>query len=524
MKHTILPPLSRLLPVVAAASLTLLCAACTQDEAPAGRDETTQGADAVPLRIASVSVQPQAETQTRATTATPLQTAGEQIYITRILSGASTLRSTYTCTAADGWQPADPAQPAYLLPQSSKIVATYPIYNQTGTGTLNCYAGGIMPLPPPSDPSEVGINHAIDYCYEVKDMTNADPVAAFRLKHIMAKVQFHFMKGSDYGSTNPPQVTYIQMSHPMLAIQNTINLVNGQWTNPIMRPGSPAWSGVYKVTQTEREPSDGTYAEMLIIPASLYPEGRDGTVESTYLRFQFLVDGKSVSTEVRILDLPFYKDTDTSFDPGTRYKFDFILRPGGAEVKDVKMLAWETAPTIDGGETAETATDYVEILGTKWAKNDVMYKDGKFIINPGKDPTGETTGEAKKFQWDATNSYFNFKFKIGFSSNEMHVTDPCHELEPIGGWKCATTADYESIKKATQTTVLDNEWDIYFGTKNYSIAVANPERYLKLRTYTPYFAKNTDDDGYSIAEIGWYSMKPADDTNRNIRCVKAEKP
>ena len=86
MKHTILPPLSRLLPVVAAASLTLLCAACTQDEAPAGRDETTQGADAVPLRIASVSVQPQAETQTRATTATPLPVSYTHLTLPTICS------------------------------------------------------------------------------------------------------------------------------------------------------------------------------------------------------------------------------------------------------------------------------------------------------------------------------------------------------------------------------------------------------------------------------------------------------
>lgn len=513
MKHTIFTPLSRLLPVVAAASLTLLCAACTQDEAPAGGDETTQGADAVPLRIASVSVQPQAETQTRATTATPLQKAGEQIYITRILSGAPTLRSTYTCTAADGWQPADPAQPAYLLPQSSKIVATYPIYNQTGTGTLNCYAGGILPLPPPSDLSTVGMNHAIDYCYEVKDMTNADPVAAFRLKHIMAKVQFHFVKSSDYDSTNPPKVTYIQMSHPLLAIQNTIDLVNEQWTNPIMRPGSPAWSGTYEVTQTEGEPSNGIYAEMLIIPASLYPEGRDGTIESTYLRFQFLVDGKSVSTEVRILDLPFYKDTDTSFDAGTRYKFDFILRPGGAEVKDVKMLAWETAPTIDGGGTAEPATDYIEVAGTKWSKNYLVIND----YNTGECIIADTPSENTTLSWKDGSFFAQLRPSLNLG------TDPCSKIKPLNEWTLPTEEQVNALKSVRRICKDDV---LYFETETNN-PESHPERYFYLM-HTPIVAKKKDGSGpiafIILPNSNLIQADGSPGTFNSVRCVKAEKP
>lgn len=519
MKHTILTPLSRLLPVVAAASLTLLCAACTQDEAPAGGDETTQGADAVPLRIASVSVQPQAEAATRATTATPLQKEGEQIYITRILSGATTLRSTYTCTAADGWQPADPAQPTYLLPQSSKIVATYPIYNQMGSNMLNCYAGGILPLPPPSDLSTVGINHAIDYCYEVKDMTNADPVAAFRLKHIMAKVQFHFMKSSDYGSTNPPKVTYIQMSHPLLAIQNTIDLVNERWTSPLMRPGSPAWSGTYEVTQTEGDTSDNTYAEMLIIPASLYPEGRDGTIESTYLRFQFLVDGKSVSTKVRILDLPFYKDTDTSFDAGTRYKFDFILRPGRAEVKDVKMLAWETAPTIDGGETAEPATDYIEVAGTKWSKNYLVIHN----YTTYEPRISNTPSQSTHFEW--------IDGSLFLQSSSVNVgTDPCSNIKPLNEWTLPTDEQVNALKSVRRICKDDI---LYFETETPNPEL-HPERYFYLK-YDPIIAKKKDGSGlvgfYIIPPyIGKPNLEDIQDTGNppanfsSIRCVKAENP
>lgn len=511
MKHTIFTPLSRLLPVVAAASLTLLCAACTQDEAPAGGDETTPGADAVPLRIASVSVQPQAETQTRAATA--LQQEGGQIGIFRLPyrgNGVVTLPNVpYTYTAADGWQPTTPANPVYLLNKESDIIAYYPYDAANSRTSITLHSEGVI-----KDHYNTGYGTCgVDFCLaSPQTVTNATPPITFPMKHKMAMVQVGFTKDPTYATTQPLKVREIIIGNAAMVASATIDITTGTITEPQLGYAMWASNSMLEVTENAgQEPKSWAYLSVVPTP--------DDLSLTDNLRFRIRVNGPGTDPVVSSASYPVSMLPTTRFDAGKLYQFIFNMKPGVVEVKSVKVFDWEPGTEIPAMEVTKPATDYIEVAGTKWSKNYLVIQN-------------YTTYEPRISNTPSQSTHFDWiDGSLFLQSSSVNVgTDPCSNIKPLNEWTLPTDEQVNALKSVRRICKDDI---LYFETETPNPEL-HPERYFYLK-YDPIIAKKKDGSGlvgfYIIPPyIGKPNLEDIQDTGNppanfsSIRCVKAEKP
>lgn len=505
MKHTIFTPLSRLLPVVAAASLMLLCAACTQDEAPAGGDETTQGADAVPLRIASVSVQPQAETQTRA--AIPLQEEGGKIGIFRLPykgNGVVTLPNVpYTYTAANGWQPTDPANPVYLLNTESDIIAYYPYDAANSRTSITLHSEGVI-----KDHYNTGYGTCgVDFCLApAQTVTNATPPITFPMKHKMAMVQVGFTKDPTYATTQPLMVREIIIGNAAMVASATIDITTGTITEPQLGYAMWANSSMLEVTENAgQEPKSWAYLSVVPTP--------DDLSLTDNLRFRIRVNPLDADPVVSSASYPASKFPNMRFEAGKLYQFIFNMKPGVVEVKSVKVFDWKPGTEIPAMEVTKPSTDYIEVAGTKWSKNYLVihgYDTGECVI-------ADTPSEHTTLSWKDG----SFVAQLRPSTNLG--TDPCSKIKPLNEWTLPTEEQVNaliSLRRICKDDVL------YFETETPN-PESHPERYFYLM-HASIVAKKKDGSGLIefivLPNSNIIEAYGSPGGYNSIRCVKAEKP
>lgn len=512
MKHTIFTPLSRLLPVVAAASLALLCAACTQDEVPAGGDETTQGADAVPLRIASVSVQPQAETQTRAATA--LQQEGGQIGIFRLPyrgNGVVTLPNVpYTYTAANGWQPTDPANPVYLLNKESDIIAYYPYDAANSRTSITLHSEGVI-----KDHYNTGYGTCgVDFCLaSPQTVTNATPPITFPMKHKMAMVQVGFTKDPTYVTTQSLKVREIIIGNAAMVASATIDITTGTITEPQLGYAMWASNSMLEVTENAgQEPKSWAYLSVVPTP--------DDLSLTDNLRFRIRVDQPGTEPVVSSASYPVSMLPDTRFEAGKLYQFIFNMKPGVVEVKSVKVFDWEPGTEIPAMEVTKPATDYIEVAGTKWSKNYLVIHN-----YTAKEPEiADTPSAFTYFSWENGSFIVQYYTVTTISLG----TDPCSKIKPLDEWTLPTE---EQIKALRSVRRVNRNGTMYFETETPNPELY-PERYFYLSLGNIVAKKIDGSDPVCFlifpneTNTGGYDIQgpKVTTTGNKIRCVKAEKP
>lgn len=510
MKHTIFPPLFRLLPVVAAASLTLLCAACTQDEALAGGDETTQDADTVPLQIASVSVQPQAEAATRA--ATPLQTDGEQIGIFRLPyngNGVVPLFNVpYTYTAADGWYPTIPANPIYLLNKESDIIAYYPYDVANNRTFVILHSEGFI-----KGHYNTGYGtRGMDFCLApVQTVTNATPPITFPMKHMTAMVQVGFTKDPTYATSQPLNIREIIIGNAAMIASATLDITTGTIDKP--QPGYAIWAGPMEVTEDPgQEPKSWAYLSVVPTPDDMSLTGN--------LQFRLGVNGLDTDPdhphEIPVVSSTFYPAAgipNGRFEAGKLYQFIFNIKPGAVEVKSVKVFDWKPGTEIPAMEVTKPSTDYIEVAGTKWAKNYLViynYTTGEPLIS-------NTPSEKTTLSWQDGNFVVQQRpsLKIG--------TDPCSKIKPLNEWTLPTEEQVNALKSVRRICKDDV---LYFETETNN-PESHPERYFYLM-HTPIVAKKKDGSGpiafIILPNSNLIQADGSPGTFNSVRCVKAENP
>lgn len=435
MKPTI-TPLSLLLPAVVAACLTLLPAACTQDDISAtGADEAASG---VPLQITSIGLQ-QASGQTRA--ATPLNTGEIGVYRFNP-KGIDTYREMlnvhYLYTPEKGWQPDKTDNTVYLLKETTDVVVYYPYSadrNNADYGTFELTAGkytGRLNDPTHHDPN--------DLCYAVVPMNNTDPARAFELKHAMAMVECYFAQDDALYGPLGCRLTSVGIANAGVGDRGRLYYLEDP-VRVVTSHNTVTWEEnllINNKTLNESAPK----AVALLVPC---------TLEGDVLKFYFKIDGMDASVPVRV------DGKLSAFEAGKIYQFYFTLSGNYVLLDKVSIKDWQNWV----GTAKPQPVDYVEIGGSKWAKGDLLYDEANQRYYITTDPSPSS------YLW-----YWNSLIpKVRNTEPYSKERDPCTQVEPKGYWMTPSQAQFEELMKLDGT----GQW---IGTTDIDRAKASPDKYL----------------------------------------------
>ena len=495
MKHTI-TPLSLLLPATVAACLTLLPAACTQDDISAtGADEAASG---VPLQITSIGLQ-QASGQTRA--ATPLNTGEIGVYRFNP-KGIDTYREMlnvhYFYTPEKGWQPDKTDNTVYLLKETTDVVVYYPYSadrNNADYGIFELTAGkytGRLNDPTRHDPN--------DLCYAVVPMNNTDPARAFELKHAMAMVECYFAQDAALYGPLGCRLTSVGIANAgvgdrgrLYYLENPVRVVTSHntvtWEENLL---------INNKTLNESAPK----AVALLVPC---------TLEGDVLKFYFKIDGMDASVPVRV------DGKLSAFEAGKIYQFYFTLSGNYVLLDKVSIKDWQNWV----GTAKPQPADYVEMGGAKWAKGDLMYDETNQRYYIAADAKASFT----LWYWNSLIPKVNNSEALPYSKER----DPCTQVEPKGYWVTPSEAQFEELMKLESAGSPDGSDNAtWIGTTEFARAEASPEKYLCFPASVYYPGESTLPLGqvkiYTIVMGHMYSQEVSVMTfgSLSIRCVRQE--
>lgn len=437
MKHTI-TPLSLLLPAAVAACLTLLPAACTQDDISAtGADEAASG---VPLQITSIGLQ-QASGQTRA--ATPLNTGEIGVYRFNP-KGIDTYREMlnvhYLYTPEKGWQPDKTDNTVYLLKETTDVVVYYPYSadrNNADYGTFELTAGkytGRLNDPTHHDPN--------DLCYAVVPMNNTDPARAFELKHAMAMVECYFAQDAALYGPLACRLTSVGIANAGVGDRGRLYYLEDP-VRVVTSRNTVTWEENLLIRNKNLDNSSPK-AVALLVPC---------TLEGDVLKFYFKIDGMDASVPVRV------DGKLSAFEAGKIYQFYFTLSGNYVLLDKVSIKDWQNWV----GTAKPQPADYVEMGGAKWAKGDLMYDETnqRYYI--------ATVPPASSFLWYWNSLIPKVQNTVVEPYSKEH--DPCTQVEPKGYWMTPSEAQFEELMKLDAT----GSW---IGTTDIDRAEASPDMYL----------------------------------------------
>lgn len=488
----------------------LLLASCSQgDSLPGGAGAELPAGAAVPLHIASASLQSSQEQPTTRTTAAQLTAGSIGVFRSQGAGYAEVQNNrqyTYNTTAG-AWQPQAPDQTVYLMANNADVCAYYP-YNAAYTDkTAISLASGKYK----GTADDLTRHDPAELCYAApRTMNGAAPSIWLEMNHAMAMVQIRFRR-DDLG-TSVRRLTSVSVSNNALVSTAILNITTG--TYAVIRKDPLAW------TPGTDEPATG-----IDLPAAATSEATSAllvpcTLDAAGTTFSFTVDRKSMSVTVPVSLLP-------ALEAGKIHSLVFDIKANSVSLAQVNILDW-WREWDDAGEPdlAGTPKDYIELGGVKWALSNLEYNATYHNYNF----AASASAPGKPMQWNAL---------TGTDGNSTATwdpsSDPCSRLEPKGTWVSPTQENFAALaalphvwqqEYGTPTGGMNGVW---FGTADIHEAKRFPNRYLflsiaNMNEYAywskSYSAADTNPMAFLISSgtpmivVGPYS------TSGLIRCVK----
>lgn len=147
------------------------------------------------------------------------------------------------------------------------------------------------------------------------------------------------------------------------------------------------------------------------------------------------------------------------------------------------------------------AGDYIDIGGIKWAKGNLIFRDGIYQFFPSQEL--KTLAGGPSF-WNQNNYDFWDFYRLSMTPNATDIGDPCTRVAPVGTWRTPTITDcLQTINKGYVKGTYNGITGFYFGTN--TIPAENVrDNYL----FLPVVGYRRFDSSNSYGDVRAYRLYP----------------
>lgn len=313
-------------PILYTVLLACLATACSDEHEPGGVLPDGNGS-AVPLEIASATLEGEAATITRAGVTTPLTSGSIGVFLEGKEAGSiytKTDNCQYTYNSATGkWEVVTPDATIYLGGEDANVCAFYP-YKAKGNGYDDKTA---FPLSCQEYASDKELFYAVN---SVVNGTSAQRKVTFAMGHAYSQIQLKVTR-ENYPAACV--ISAITLKNSLLASTGTINITNGTVTQTATADYSLSFSSPKTLGEDE------TYTRsLLMVPAALATD-----VDSKSLIIEFIVDGQTMIAGLPAADLP-------SLDKGEKYVIGVKIKGKEISITSVTAVPWDDEQVNGGTE------------------------------------------------------------------------------------------------------------------------------------------------------------------------------